>query len=64
MLQKDKAFWVGKPGANAYTLHDAYYNYEMMTEKIKPRKYLATLHLESIKHFLIRTAIPIRPVTL
>ncbi|KPI91972.1 hypothetical protein RR46_08398 [Papilio xuthus] len=36
MLQKDKAFWVDKPGANAYTLHDAYYNYEMMTERIKP----------------------------
>ncbi|XP_045542050.1 uncharacterized protein LOC106719749 [Papilio machaon] len=36
MLQKDKAFWVDKPGANAYTLHDAYYNYEMTTERIKP----------------------------
>ncbi|CAH0716385.1 unnamed protein product, partial [Brenthis ino] len=36
MVKKDKAFWVDKPGANAYTLHDAYYNYGMTTEKILP----------------------------
>ncbi|KAM3968543.1 uncharacterized protein ACR2FA_011469 [Aphomia sociella] len=36
MMQKDKAFWVDKPGANAYTLHDAYYNYGMTTEIVKP----------------------------
>ncbi|KAG6449109.1 hypothetical protein O3G_MSEX005888 [Manduca sexta] len=36
MVQKDKAFWVDKPGSNAYTLHDAYYNYGMTTEMVKP----------------------------
>ncbi|XP_045784023.1 uncharacterized protein LOC123880126 [Maniola jurtina] len=36
MVQKDKAFWVDKPGANAYTLTDAYYNYGMTTEKVLP----------------------------
>ncbi|XP_053624053.1 uncharacterized protein LOC128682984 [Plodia interpunctella] len=36
MVQKDKAFWVDKPGANAYTLHDAYYNYGISTEMVKP----------------------------
>ncbi|CAH0401968.1 unnamed protein product [Chilo suppressalis] len=36
MVLKDKAFWVDKPGANAYTLHDAYYNYGMTTEIVKP----------------------------
>ncbi|KAL0852163.1 hypothetical protein ABMA28_000398 [Loxostege sticticalis] len=36
MVKKDKAFWVDKPGANAYTLHDAYYNYGMTTEMVKP----------------------------
>ncbi|XP_023941804.2 uncharacterized protein LOC112048502 [Bicyclus anynana] len=36
MVQRDKAFWVDKPGANAYTLHDAYYNYDMVTEKVLP----------------------------
>ncbi|CAK1554076.1 unnamed protein product [Leptosia nina] len=36
MVLKDKAFWVDKPGANAYTLHDAYYNYGMTTEKVLP----------------------------
>ncbi|XP_045510363.1 uncharacterized protein LOC123705566 [Colias croceus] len=36
MVQMDKAFWVDKPGANAYTLHDAYYNYGMTTEKVLP----------------------------
>ncbi|CAK1588174.1 unnamed protein product [Parnassius mnemosyne] len=35
-VQKDKAFWVDKPGANAYTLHDAYNYYGMTTEVIKP----------------------------
>lgn len=38
MVKKDKAFWVDKPGANAYTLHDAYYNYGMTTEKVLPSK--------------------------
>ncbi|CAB3225356.1 unnamed protein product [Arctia plantaginis] len=38
MVKKDKAFWVDKPGANAYTLHDAYYNYGMTTEIVKPTK--------------------------
>ncbi|XP_026499620.2 uncharacterized protein LOC113403327 [Vanessa tameamea] len=33
MVKKDKAFWVDKPGANAYNLHDAYYNYGMTSEK-------------------------------
>ncbi|CAH2103191.1 unnamed protein product [Euphydryas editha] len=36
MVKIDKAFWVDKPGANAYTLHDAYYNYGMTTEKVLP----------------------------
>ncbi|XP_061382381.1 uncharacterized protein LOC116777734 isoform X2 [Danaus plexippus] len=36
MVKRDKAFWVDKPGANAYTLHDAYYNYGMTTEKVLP----------------------------
>ncbi|XP_063633872.1 uncharacterized protein LOC134804687 [Cydia splendana] len=36
MVLKDKAFWVDKPGANAYTLHDAYYDYGMTTEIVKP----------------------------
>ncbi|CAF4746313.1 unnamed protein product [Pieris macdunnoughi] len=36
MVKKDKAFWVDKPGSNAYTLHDAYYNYGMTTEKVLP----------------------------
>ncbi|XP_068618968.1 uncharacterized protein [Battus philenor] len=36
MVQKDKAFWVDKPGANAYVLHDAYYDYEMITETARP----------------------------
>lgn len=36
MVDKDKAFWVDKPGANAYTLHDAYYSYGMTTEKVLP----------------------------
>ncbi|XP_026763002.1 uncharacterized protein LOC113521613 [Galleria mellonella] len=36
MVQRDKAFWVDKPGTNAYTLHDAYYNYGMTTEIVKP----------------------------
>ncbi|XP_075991180.1 uncharacterized protein LOC142986550 [Anticarsia gemmatalis] len=38
MVKKDKAFWVDKPGANAYTLHDAYYNYGMTTEMVKPTR--------------------------
>ncbi|XP_039764067.1 uncharacterized protein LOC120636588 [Pararge aegeria] len=36
MVLKDKAFWVDKPGSNSYTLHDAYYNYGMTTEKVLP----------------------------
>ncbi|XP_072930286.1 uncharacterized protein [Epargyreus clarus] len=36
MVERDKAFWVDKPGANAYTLHDAYYKYGMTTEMVKP----------------------------
>lgn len=40
MVRKDKAFWVDKPGTNAYTLHDAYYNSGMATQKVMPREYL------------------------
>ncbi|XP_048006233.1 uncharacterized protein LOC125241688 isoform X2 [Leguminivora glycinivorella] len=36
MVMQDKAFWVDKPGANAYTLHDAYYDYGMTTDIVKP----------------------------
>ncbi|XP_013189036.1 uncharacterized protein LOC106133751 [Amyelois transitella] len=36
MVQKDKAFWVDKPGLNAYTLHDAHYNCGMTSEKVQP----------------------------
>ncbi|KOB52014.1 Uncharacterized protein OBRU01_26684, partial [Operophtera brumata] len=36
MVQRDKAFWVDKPGSNAYVLHDAFYNYDMATEKVYP----------------------------
>ncbi|KAJ0183815.1 hypothetical protein K1T71_000238 [Dendrolimus kikuchii] len=36
MVQKDKAFWVDKPGTNAYNLHDAYYKYGMTTEMVLP----------------------------
>lgn len=39
MVKKDKAFWVDKPGTNAYTLHDAYYNSGLTTEKVMPREY-------------------------
>ncbi|XP_059062347.1 uncharacterized protein LOC131855123 isoform X2 [Achroia grisella] len=36
MVRKDKAFWVDRPGTNAYTLHDAYYSYDMRAEIVKP----------------------------
>ncbi|XP_012548922.2 uncharacterized protein LOC101746303 isoform X2 [Bombyx mori] len=36
MVQKDKAFWVDKPGSNAYVLHDAYNSYGMTTETVIP----------------------------
>ncbi|KAI8430811.1 hypothetical protein MSG28_000966 [Choristoneura fumiferana] len=36
MVKRDKAFWVDKPGANAYTMHDAHRDYAMTTEMIKP----------------------------
>ncbi|XP_050361209.1 uncharacterized protein LOC126780631 isoform X2 [Nymphalis io] len=44
MAKKDKAFWVDKPGANAYNLHDAFYNYGMTTEKV------LTPHQDSFPH--------------
>ncbi|CAH0578124.1 unnamed protein product [Chrysodeixis includens] len=36
MVERDKAFWVDKPGANAYTLHDAYNSYGIGAEVLKP----------------------------
>ncbi|XP_026727951.1 uncharacterized protein LOC113494030 [Trichoplusia ni] len=36
MVNRDKAFWVDKPGANDYTLHDAYYSYGIFAEVIQP----------------------------
>lgn len=39
MVRKDIAFWVDKPGDNAYTLHDAYYDYGMTTEIVLPRMF-------------------------
>ncbi|KAI5631865.1 hypothetical protein NE865_15424 [Phthorimaea operculella] len=36
MVKKDKAFWVDKPGSNAYVLHDAYYRYGMTTDQVQP----------------------------
>ncbi|KAJ2954325.1 hypothetical protein O0L34_g2581 [Tuta absoluta] len=36
MVKKDKAFWVDKPGSNAYVLHDAYYRYGMTTDLVHP----------------------------
>ncbi|XP_021186968.2 uncharacterized protein LOC110373870 [Helicoverpa armigera] len=36
VVQRDKAFWVDKPGLNDYTIHDAYYNYGMVTKVVKP----------------------------
>ncbi|XP_050683468.1 uncharacterized protein LOC126978562 [Leptidea sinapis] len=36
MVEMDKAFWVDKPGANAYNLHDAYMKSGMTSEKILP----------------------------
>ncbi|XP_037978113.2 uncharacterized protein LOC105386482 [Plutella xylostella] len=36
MLAKDKAFLIDKPGADAYTLTDAYYHFGMVTDRITP----------------------------
>lgn len=44
MVQKDIAFWVDKPGDNAYTLHDAYYDYGMTTEIVLPRTFQIITH--------------------
>lgn len=52
MVKKDKAFWVDKPGANAYTLHDAYYNYGMTTEMVKPSKITKLSLLKVVKEKL------------
>lgn len=38
MVNRDKAFWVDKPGANDYTLHDAYYSYGIFAEVVQPSK--------------------------
>lgn len=36
MVKRDKAFWVDKPGTNAYVLHEAYNNSGMTSERLKP----------------------------
>lgn len=41
MVERDKAFWVDKPGANAYTLHDAFDTYEMKVGITLPREHAA-----------------------
>lgn len=49
MVNRDKAFWVDKPGANDYTLHDAYYSYGIFAEVIQPSK-IDFLTKSNVKH--------------
>ncbi|KAF9419803.1 hypothetical protein HW555_003802 [Spodoptera exigua] len=36
MVTKDKAFWVDKPGLNDYTIHDAYNQYGIFPDVVRP----------------------------